>query len=188
MINALALHLIKHFEKLRLETYLDAGKRPTIGWGHLVTNEDPDEWLTPGFQMTLEEANELLQEDLQKATQAVDKNVTVPLNENEYGALVSFAYNIGATAFRTSGALRALNSGNKEQFLLRHAGWVNVDGERTEGLVVRRAVERYLFTAPVMRGGYTVNAGTVDESVLRDLAAAPKGTHIVVLQPTPAAG
>lgn len=183
-INKLGLHLIQHHEKLRLEAYLDQGKKPTIGWGHLIQPDvDPDEWLAPGFRLTPEEAEALLRKDLSAAEAVVNNDVTVPINENEFSALVSFAYNVGGFAFRTSGALAALNRGDRQQFLLRHAGWVNVDGKKSDGLVVRRALENFLFTLPVLRPDYEVTAGTLDEKVVEDLARMPANTHILVLRP-----
>lgn len=86
-----------------------------------------------------------MQNDLKSFEQTVNNTVKVPLNQNQFDALVSLAYNIGTNAFSKSTLVKKLNSndirGAADQFDL----WVNAGGERMQGLVNRRTVEKALF-------------------------------------------
>lgn len=136
------LTLIKRFEGLVLEPYLDVGGKMTIGYGHLVR---PGEY----FAMISEkEAEQLLRRDIQVAEAIVKKSVTVKLTSHQYSALVSLVYNIGSGHFEDSTLLEVLNEGNYEEAAEQFLRWVHVDGTRVKGLVNRRVSERQLFLAP----------------------------------------
>ena len=98
------VELIKRFEGLELEAYQDIAGIWTIGYGH--TGSD----VQPGMKISERDAEELLRRDLKPREQAVEGAVKVPLNQNEFDALVSFVYNVGAAAFRGSHA-----AGNRTQ-------------------------------------------------------------------------
>lgn len=138
-INSKGLELIKHFEGLRLKTYICAGGVLTIGWGH--TGKD----VMPGMVITEDRANELLRADLERFEQGVSKYVTAKLNDNQFSALVCFTFNIGLGAFASSTLLKLLNAedyaGVADQFLR----W-NKAGEKVLlGLTKRREAERQLY-------------------------------------------
>lgn len=142
-LNKLSLDKIKQWEGLRLEAYQDQAGVWTIGYGH--TGED----VYQGLVITKAEADKLLKQDLQWAQTAVDQNVKVELTDNQYGALVSFVFNVGATAFKNSTLLRKLNAGNYEAVPQELARWnkITVNGKKVpnRGLSNRRAAEAGLW-------------------------------------------
>ena len=133
-----AIELIKDIEKLRLQAYLCPAKVWTIGWGHT-------KGVKQGMQITEEEAEELLREDMQEAIDVVDK-IGVDLTENQYNALVSFVFNIGGGAFAKSTIRRKIlanpNDKNIKDEFLR---WVYADGKKLDGLENRRKKEAELY-------------------------------------------
>ena len=136
------LDLIKSFEGCKLTAYPDPGTGGapwTIGWG-------TTRGVKPGMTITQEEADLLLAEDVSSFAQAVNRLVTVPLNQNQFDALVSFAYNVGSSNLGNSTLLRLLNEGNYEGAAGQFGRWVNGgSGETLPGLVRRRAAERALI-------------------------------------------
>jgi lysozyme len=141
-----AIALIKHFEGCFLEAYCDPVGVWTIGYGHTAG-------VKHGHSLNEREAEDLLMEDLDIAQADVRHNVKVAMNENEFGALVSLAFNIGGSALSHSTLVQKLNMGDRVgaadefgQFTHGH-----VDGHRVElkGLVLRRKAEREMFEAPV---------------------------------------
>lgn len=145
--NQAGVDLIKKYEGLELEAYLCPANVWTIGYGHT----GPD--VHPGMEVTESEAEHLLRQDLNKFERAVERLVMVPMNPNEFAALVSLTYNIGEGNFSKSSCLRYLNQGNRQEAANRIELWnkARVGGELTvlEGLVRRRAAEKALFLDPV---------------------------------------
>ncbi len=140
------INLIKRFEGLELEAYQDIAGIWTIGYGH--TGED----VQPGMKISERDAEELLKRDLKPREQAVDSATKVPLNQNEFDALVSFVYNVGVGAYRSSTALKRLNKGDRVGAADALTWWnkATVGGVLREvlGLTRRRAAERALFLTP----------------------------------------
>ena len=136
--------LLKEFEGLELEAYLDTGGVWTIGYGTTVINGRP---VQEGDTCTKEEAEQYFEHDLQWVLETLDTCVLsdVPLNDKMHEALVSFIYNIGSTAFRRSTLLRKLNNkdylGAANEFLR----WNKDNGKIIPGLTNRRKRERLLF-------------------------------------------
>jgi len=132
-------NLIKHFEGVRLTSYRDIVGVLTIGVGH--TGPDVFDNMT----ITAQEANDLLGIDLHIAETAISKNVKVPLNQNQFDALVSLVFNIGTGAFKNSTLLRVLNTKDylhaADQFLV----WNKAGGKVVQGLANRRMAEFDLF-------------------------------------------
>jgi GH24 family phage-related lysozyme (muramidase) len=137
-INADGLRLLKSFEGLRLEAYQDPVGVWTIGYGTTTG-------VRPGMVITEAEAESLLRRDLARFENAVADLVNVPVNDNQFSALVSFTYNVGEGALASSTLLRLLNqrdySGTADQ-LLR---WNRAGGAELPGLTRRRRAERALF-------------------------------------------
>jgi lysozyme len=88
------------------------------------------------------------QADLAFAGEVVARHVTVPLTDNQYGALVDFAFNVGIGNFLKSGVLRAVNEGRRDLVPGQLMLWVKAGGKRMPGLVTRRALEANLWTTP----------------------------------------
>lgn len=119
-ISPAGVDRIKRYEALRLRVYYDQAGLPTVGYGHLLASYDAvDKKLVPVNQKAIEilkagsinevEALNLLIEDLEPAQKAVNSMVKVPLTQDQYDSLVSFAFNTGTHALYTSSLLSAIN-------------------------------------------------------------------------------
>lgn len=143
--NAAGVALIKEFEGFVPKWYPDPVGVWTIGYGHTDSAGSP-KWAT-SKTMTLTEAEgtAILQRDLGQYEAAVTRAVKVPLNENQFAALVSFTYNLGAGNLNQSTLLRKLNAGDYDGAAGEFARWNKAGGKVLNGLVRRRAAERALF-------------------------------------------
>ena len=131
--------LIKESEGLRLEAYLPTPNDVwTIGYGHTKT-------AVRGMKITKGGAEALLLHDLRWVETAIDMYVQVPLNQNQYDALASFIYNVGATAFRKSTMLKLLNTGDYDGAAGQFPRWNKQKGKVLRGLTTRRQKEQTLF-------------------------------------------
>lgn len=137
------LDLIKFYEGLELEAYLDAVDIWTIGYGHTSRAGPPD--VTPGMVITELEAEDILRNDLRKFEADVSGAVRVDISQNMFDALVSITYNIGPTNMRGSTFLRLLNQEDYEGAADAMLMWVKAGGQVLRGLQLRRAAERELF-------------------------------------------
>ncbi|AXE29444.1 muraminidase [Chromobacterium phragmitis] len=141
-INAAGLSLIKQFEGLRLIAYQDAVGIWTIGYGHT----GPD--VAPGKAITQPQADQLLQNDLARFESGVSNLVKVPLNANQFSALVSFSYNLGLGNLQSSTLLRLLNQRDYAGAAGQFPHWDKAGGRVLPGLSRRRLAEQALFQAP----------------------------------------
>ena len=157
-VNDEALALIKRMEGLRLTSYQDVGGIWTVGYGSTATARS-------GMTITEEEADALLRTDLAQAERAVSNLTTVDLSDGQFGALVSFVYNVGATAFRKSTLLRKLNAGDYNAVPSELARWNKVKGKVVRGLVNRRAAEAGLWARDAHVAGQMVEPQTPRGSV-----------------------
>lgn len=134
--------IIKYCEGLRLTSYVCPAGKPTIGWGHTYG-------VKLGRTISEAEAEVLLDHDYQQAEDDVLELVTVPLTENQLGALTSFVFNLGQGNFSKSTLLRKINVSDFAGAAAEFDKWVyaTVNGVKTKlnGLVVRRKLERSLF-------------------------------------------
>lgn len=132
VVNKEAIELIKRYEGLRLVPYKDPVGIVTIGYGH-------SGW--KGGSITLQKAEELLMEDIAKAQIQVDKyQKKYGFNSNQYGALVSFAFNIGSIDQLTAKGTRSIK--DIEKYL---PAYCKAGGKTLPGLVSRRNAELELF-------------------------------------------
>lgn len=137
--NANGLLLIKSFEGLRLHAYRDAVGIWTIGYG-------TTRGVRPGMQISEAEAEKFLQQDLTRFEQSINEAVEVPINDNQFSALVSFTYNVGSGAFRSSTLLRLLNQRQDVRAVAdQFPRWNRAGGRVLAGLTRRRNAERALF-------------------------------------------
>lgn len=142
-LNNETINLIKSFEGWRANAYKDAVGIWTIGYGHTAMAGPPAP--KSGMSITREEGENLLRKDLRKYQKAVDSMINVPLNDNQYGALVSFTYNVGPGNLRTSTLRKKLNRGDYEGAVSEFRKWVKAGGKTLRGLQRRRKAERILF-------------------------------------------
>lgn len=146
-VNKAGIDLIKKWEGFRAETYRDAVGVLTIGYGTTAmagVGIDPK----PGMRITEAQAEEYLRRGIDKFAREIRPAITAPINENEFAAFVSLAYNIGPGAFRKSSALRHFNQGNKAKAADAILLWNKAGGKVLRGLVNRRNEERALFLTP----------------------------------------
>lgn len=137
------IDFIKSFETLQLKAYkaVPTERYYTIGYGHC----GPD--VTPDATITEDEAERLLAEDLADTERAVS-NATAGWNlqQCQFDALVSFAFNVGANAFRSSTLLKLVKQGACEADIRAEFGkWIHSGGKQLPGLVRRRNAEADLF-------------------------------------------
>ena len=141
-VGTAGLECIKKSESCRLAAYLDTGGVWTIGWGHTKGAHQ-------GQSCSQEQADAWLIEDCAEAVAAVNKLVHVALTQNEFDALVSFVFNIGAGQFAGSTMLKFLNADRKELAALEFRKWRFDNHVEVRGLLERRVREKCLFLAPV---------------------------------------
>jgi len=148
--KAIALH-----EGNVLTAYQDIVGVWTIGVGHTAGAGLPHP--KAGMKITAAESDEILSRDLVTFEKAVLKAVKVPLTQNQFDALVSLAFNIGAGAFAKSTLVRKLNAGDYKGASAQFDVWNKAGGKKVQGLVNRRASERKLFdkAGPVVQEAVT---------------------------------
>lgn len=148
-ISKAGLDLIAEFEGWRADLYEDVAGNATIGYGHLVhaggiTAADRSGPFGKGI--TTDQGLALLKTDTDSKAAAVKKCVTVPLNQGQFDALVSFAYNVGAGNLQSSTLLKKLNAGDYAGAAKEFANWNKAGGKVLSGLQRRRAAEAAMFT------------------------------------------
>ena len=135
--------LICEFEGKRLVAYDDGVGVWTIGFGTIKYPNGVR--VKKGDTCTLDQAKEYMRHDLIEFEHTVNSSVKVPLNQNQFDALVSLAYNIGSNAFKSSTLVKKLNTGDYQGAADQFNVWVNAGGKRMQGLVNRRDKEKLLF-------------------------------------------
>lgn len=151
--NKAGIELIKRFEGLRLDAYRCPAGVLTIGYGHTSMAGSPR--VTPGLTISEDEAEQILIQDLKRFEAGVAELVTVPTNENQFSALVSFSYNTGVTALRHSTLLKLHNQGDFEGAARQFAKWVYAGGRVLPGLANRREAEEKLYRRSIFAGAST---------------------------------
>ena len=143
VVSLFGIDLICGFEGLRLKAYDDGVGVWTIGFGTTVYPNGIR--VKKGDTCTEAQAKAYMVYDLKKFESAVNNAVTVPLNQNQFDALVSLTYNIGPSAFSKSTLVKKLNAGDIRGASDQFDVWVNAGGKRMQGLVNRRAKEKEVF-------------------------------------------
>lgn len=173
-VNIAGIALIKSFEGCRLKAYADPGsplgrelqkvenmRKPdwqnlsgapwTIGWGATgvdffnLTPEGKPTPIGPGTVWTQEQCDLRKEQDLEAVCSAVEKLLKVKVNDNQFAALVSFAYNCGTNNLKNSTLLQLLNANKPRQAADEFLKWTKAQGKVMPGLVRRREAERRLF-------------------------------------------
>jgi len=133
------IDLIKHFEGCELEAYKCPAGVWTIGYGHIKGVQEGD-------VITEQQAHDMLVEELDEYENYINTLVTVPLNQNQYDALVSWVYNLGSSNLNSSTLLKVLNTGNYAEVPEQILRWNKAGGKVLEGLTRRRQEEANLFS------------------------------------------
>lgn len=160
-----AIDHIKSSEGLRLEAYPDPGSKDglpvTIGYGTTRINGKA---IKLGTKISREQAEAYLKADLEIFANRVAALIKVELTNNQFGALVSFAYNIGLDAFAKSTLLRLLNAGDYKSVPAQLRRWNKNDGKVMQGLINRREkeIELWLDTKGQLESSTEVTDGGKD--------------------------
>jgi lysozyme len=178
-VNQSTIDLVKHFEGFRATAYSDPVGIWTIGYG---TTAAAGVGINPRAGMTITEADaeQYLHAALDKFAAIIQPSITAPINENQFGAFVSLAYNIGPGAFKKSSALRLFNEGQTKKAADAILLWDKAGGKRMRGLRLRREAERALFLTvadgekPVDRTS-PIKSTTVQASVIQVTSGAGAG-------------
>lgn len=146
-VSPKGLELIKRFEGFKDSAYKCPGGVWTIGYGSTKWEDDRAVQILDKLEEPAQErAHKLLKHSIKEYENAINKLVSVALNQNQFDALVSLVYNIGIQAFRQSTLLSLLNKGSPiETVAHQFDRWVFAGSTILEGLKNRRAVEKELF-------------------------------------------
>ncbi|OAL47705.1 family 24 glycoside hydrolase [Pyrenochaeta sp. DS3sAY3a] len=143
-VNAATVALIKEFEGFVASPEPDPIGLPTVGYGHLCQTSGCAE-VPYSFPLTTTTASQLLASDLKSPQQTITLKTTsaVVLNANQYGALVSWAFNVGNANVQSSTLLRRLNAGEAPNTVIAEElpKWNKAGGQTLPGLTRRRAAE-----------------------------------------------
>lgn len=137
-ISGEGLALIKKFEGCELYAYKCPAGVWTIGYGHTKGVE-------PGMQITEDDANNMLVEELEEYEGYINDMVQCSLSQHQFDALVSWVYNLGSTNLKNSTMLKVLNDWKHEEVPAQIKRWNKAGGQILEGLVRRREAEALLF-------------------------------------------
>ena len=133
------------YEGFKSKPYLCPANVPTIGYGATYYPNGQKVKLTdPAIDE--KHASLLLEAMLNPYEKAVDSYCRDDINQNQFDALVSFAYNLGNSALKSSTLLKKANANPNDKTIRNEfLKWVNADGKRLKGLVIRRTDEADLY-------------------------------------------
>ncbi len=144
-VSRAGVELIKSFEGLRQTAARLPDGRWTLGYGHTFSARE-------GARVTQEDADALLRFDLLPIVDSLNNMILVPLNQNQFDALVSFSFNIGIENFGSSSVLKRINEGRMTEAALAMDAWRSAEfnGQTyvLAPLIRRRAAEKNLFLTP----------------------------------------
>ena len=134
-----AINLIKKYEGFSAIPYICPGNYLTIGYGHLIKKDESFS------KISKLEAEKLLMLDLKSFELSIQKLISSSINQSQFDALCSFAYNLGAGALQRSTLRQKINRDEYIQAANEFSRWVYAGGKKLRGLVSRREAERQLF-------------------------------------------
>jgi lysozyme len=147
-IDQKGLDLIKEFEGLSLKPYLCSAKVPTIGYGSTFYESGAKVQMTDK-PITKERAEDLLEIVANRFATRVFTMLKKPVTQNQFNALVSFAFNVGSGALSSSTLLKKVNA-NPKDLTIRNEflKWNKAGGVTLKGLTNRRIKEADLYFTP----------------------------------------
>ena len=138
------LKLIQYYEGCKLTAYQDSVKIWTIGIGTTVYPNGRK--VNQGDRITQTEAWDFLWHDLTNFMKGVESNTNDNINQGQFDALCSFAYNLGLGNLKSSTLLQKVNANPFDSNIQKEfEKWVNAGGQKLDGLVKRRKAEAYLY-------------------------------------------
>ena len=142
--NQKGIDLMHEFEGCKLTAYLCPANIWTIGWGN--TRFEDGTPVKQGDSITQERANSLFLNIVKVFETGVRKLVVSKINENQFSALVCFAYNVGLGNLKTSTLLRFVNENpNNPEIKNQFLRWNKAKGKELSGLTRRRLAESNLY-------------------------------------------
>jgi lysozyme len=143
-INNAGIQLIKSFEGCFLNAYLCPAKVWTIGYGN--TKYQNGTAVKQGDKITQQQAETLLSDILAEFSKGVSKLIKVELSDNQFSALVSFAFNLGSGALSKSTLLKKVNANPHDTSInAEFLKWNKAGGKVLAGLTRRRKAESQLY-------------------------------------------
>lgn len=147
-LNKAASDLIKDFEGLKLTAYQCSAKKWTIGFGNTFFQDGTP--VKQGDKITRDTADKLFDLISKEFADKVRPLITSKVNENQFGALVSFAYNAGIGNLKSSTLLKKVNNNpNDPDIRAQFERWNRAGGKVLAGLTRRRKAEADLYFKPV---------------------------------------
>lgn len=132
------LALIRRFEGFSATPYRCPAGYLTVGYGHVIKTEQFP-------TITVETAERLLAQDVYIAEGAVGRLISEKLNQNQWDALASFTFNLGAVALQRSALRACINRGDHAGAAEQFGRWVYAGGRKLPGLITRRNAEKTLY-------------------------------------------
>jgi lysozyme len=139
-ISSKGIDIIKNFEGFSSVPYKCLGGYETIGWGHKIDKNENFSRISKNM------AEKLLENDIKKFEYSVSKYIRNDINDNQFSALVSFTYNLGAGALQRSTLRQKINyESSEDEIRSEFMKWVRAGGFIISGLINRRKIESDLF-------------------------------------------
>jgi lysozyme len=138
------IELIKRFEGFSPTPYFCPANYLTIGYGHVITEKDIH-ITSKKTEISKLQAEEILRKDLIKFENSISKLITASLTQNQFDALVSFTFNLGAGALQRSTLRQQINRCEHISASQEFLKWVYAGGRKLSGLMARRQAESGLY-------------------------------------------
>jgi len=143
-LNKEGADLIKSFEGCKLKAYQCSAKKWTIGFGNTYYEDGSP--VLPGHAITQEKAEDMFELIANEFAAKVAKLVTSNVTDNQFGALVSFAYNCGVVNLQKSTLLKKVNANHNDPSIkAEFLKWNKASGKVLAGLTRRREAESNLY-------------------------------------------
>jgi lysozyme len=144
-LNSRGYELIKSFEGLSLKPYKCSAGVPTIGFGNTYYENNVKVQMSDA-PITKKRAEDLLKISADRYASKVDNLVHKPITQNQFNALVSFAYNVGSGALASSTLLKKVNVNPNDAMISKEfLKWNKGGGVVLQGLITRRIKESALY-------------------------------------------
>ena len=138
------INLIKRFEGFSSSIYICPAGYPTIGYGHVVRDDEKQQF-AQGIDK--DEGEELLRQDVRWAERGVLRLIDVQLTDGQFDSLVSFTFNLGTGALQRSTLRRKVNREEHDDVPAQFKRWVWAGGRKLNGLMRRRNTESIIYSA-----------------------------------------
>jgi len=143
-LNKEGADLIKSFEGCKLKAYQCSAKKWTIGYGNTFFEDGTP--VVAGNAISQQKAEDMFELIANEFAAKVAKLITSSVTDNQFGALVSFAYNCGVVNLQKSTLLKKVNANHNDQSIRSEfAKWNKAGGKVLAGLTRRREAESNLY-------------------------------------------